>query len=55
MWLDHGELSALTNVALVEERYAHDLADDGDLDLLPTRVVPLEPRRHDADVPRRRR
>ena len=32
-----------------------DLDADGDLDLLPTRVVPLEPRRHDADVPRRRR
>ncbi len=55
VWLDHGELNALTNVALVEERYARDLADDGDLDLLPARVVPLEPRRHDADVSRRRR
>lgn len=55
VWLDHGELNALTNVALVEEQYERDLADDGDLDLLPTRVVPLPPRHHDAVVPRRRR
>jgi len=35
IWLDHGELEALNQRAIVLEGYTRDLAEDGDGDLLP--------------------
>ncbi len=35
VWLDHGELEALNQRAILLDAYTRDLAEDGDLDLLP--------------------
>lgn len=34
IWLDHGELDAVVNAAIVADRYVRDLHDDGDAELV---------------------
>jgi|LNFM01.1.fsa_nt_gb Zn-finger nucleic acid-binding protein len=43
IWLDRYELDALTSQAIVFERYAAALAEDGDSDLLPSRFARPSP------------
>lgn len=43
IWLDRYELDALTNNAIVFERYAASLAEDGDTDLLPVHLARRAP------------